>query len=144
MHHTLFSLQPLHFHPVPILCFRVCPYRDCKPVLSHFHCFLLHPHMLFPCFLHMYTLQLYHLIPFLQAVSDIFMCHHSLCFLLTLHHADYDFGNSYSPLLTIFHVEIRFSYKVQNDTPFQNITLRNYTPGKQAKSNCNLLHTLHL
>ena len=44
--------------------------------------------------------------------------HHSLCFLLTLHHTGNDFGNSWSPLLTIAHIKIRFSHKMKNDTPF--------------------------
>lgn len=46
------------------------------------------------------------------------LCHHSLCFLLTLHHTGNDFGDSRSPLLTIAHIKIRFSYKMKNDTPF--------------------------
>ena len=46
------------------------------------------------------------------------LCHHSLCFLLTLYHAGNDFGNCWSPPLTIAHIKIRFSYKMKNDTPF--------------------------
>ena len=59
----------------------------------------------------------YHLFP-LGITHLKSLCHHALCFLLTLRHTVNDFGNCWSPLLTIAHIKIRLHSKMKNDTPF--------------------------
>ena len=62
------------------------------------------------------------------------LCHHSLCFLLTLHHTGNDFCNCRSPLLTIANIKIRFSYKMKNDTPFMTEPCKSIQLPKRCKS----------